>query len=69
MRRVAVVGLGLIGGSAALALEAAGFDRNPEIRARARRAGIRTADTLAEAAAGVEIAITAVPTAQTPALL
>jgi prephenate dehydrogenase len=69
MSRVAVVGLGLIGGSAALALEARGYDRIPEVRARARRRGIPTAETLAEALAGAEIALTAVSTEQTPELL
>jgi len=69
MRRVAVVGLGLIGGSAALAFDAKGYDRNPEVRERARRRGIRTAETLAEALEGAEVAMAAVSTAETPAAL
>ena len=69
MTRVAVVGLGLIGGSAALALEALGYDRAPEARAGARRKGIRVAETLAEAVEGAEIVVTGVSTAETPALL
>jgi len=67
--RVAVVGLGLIGGSAALAFRAQGFDRDAEVRARARRKGVASADTLPEALAGAEVVLTAVPTAHTPALL
>ena len=69
MRRVAVVGLGLIGGSAALAFDAKGYDRNPGVRLRARQRGIRTAETLAEALDGAEIAVTAVSTSETPAVL
>lgn len=47
--RVAVLGLGLIGGSAALALEARGYDRDAAARARARERGIDClgADTVA----------------------
>jgi prephenate dehydrogenase len=67
--RVAVVGLGLIGGSAALAVGAAAFDRDPGVRARARKRGIAAADTLAEALAGAQVVVAAVPTAATPALL
>ncbi len=69
MTRVAVVGLGLIGGSAALALGARGYDADQGARARARARGIQTFDTLAEALDGAEIAVTAVPTAATPQLL
>lgn len=69
MMRVAVVGLGLIGGSAALALGARGYDSDPATRARARARGIQTFETLAEALDGAEIALTAVPTAATPQLL
>lgn len=67
--RVAVVGLGLIGGSAALALDARGYDADPAARARARARGIRTFESLAETLDGAEIALTAVPTASTPQLL
>ncbi|MBI3522803.1 MAG: prephenate dehydrogenase/arogenate dehydrogenase family protein [Chloroflexi bacterium] len=48
--RVAIVGLGLIGGSLALALrgghDVAGFDNDPATRARAGSAGIRVVDSL-----------------------
>jgi prephenate dehydrogenase len=67
--RVAVVGLGLIGGSAALAFRAHGFDRDEGVRASARQKGIASADTLPEALAGAEVVMTAVPTAETPSLL
>ena len=69
MTPVAVVGLGLIGGSAALALGARGYDADPAARIRARARGIQTFETLAEALDGVGIALTAVPTAATPGLL
>ena len=69
MTRVAVVGLGLIGGSAALAFRALGFDRDPEVRARARRRGITVVETLADAVAEAQVVVTAVPTVQTPTLL
>jgi prephenate dehydrogenase len=69
MTRVAVVGLGLIGGSAALALRADGFDRDADVRSRARARGISAAETLGDAVAGAEVVMTAVPTAETPALL
>lgn len=69
MTRVAVVGLGLIGGSAALALGARGYDADPAVRSGARARGIQTFDTLAEALDGAAIALTAVPTAATPRLL
>jgi prephenate dehydrogenase len=67
--RVAVVGLGLIGGSAALAFRARAHDRDPEVAAKARARGIDTADDLRETIAGAEIVLTAVSTAETPALL
>jgi len=59
--RVAVVGLGLIGGSFALASNARGYDHRASVRETARRRGIDVADTLGEALAGAEIAVTAVP--------
>ena len=40
MSRTAVVGLGLVGGSVALAARACGYDRNPGAREAARRRGI-----------------------------
>lgn len=69
MSRIAVVGLGLIGGSVALAVRARGYDRDPEVRNRARRRGIETSDALADAVEGADIVVTAVPTSETPALL
>jgi len=67
--RTAVVGLGLIGGSFALAAGARGYDRDPAVRARARARGIETVDSLEAAAAGAALVLTAVPTALTPELL
>ena len=67
--RVAVLGLGLIGGSAALALEARGYDRDAAARARARERGIDAVESLNEALNGAEIALLAVPTSETPSLL
>jgi prephenate dehydrogenase len=69
MTRVAVVGLGLIGGSLGLALRARGYDRSPEARAQARARGLDAAESLAEAVSGAEIAVAAVPTSEAPALL
>ena len=69
MTRAAVVGLGLIGGSAALALQARGYDRDPAVRRRARERGIETAESLAEAVASADLVLLAVPTQETPALM
>ena len=69
MSRAAVVGLGLLGGSVALGARAGGYDQDASVRERARRRGIETADTLADAVAGADLVVTAVPTADTPALL
>jgi prephenate dehydrogenase len=67
--RTAVVGLGLLGGSVALGAGARGYDRDAAVRENARRRGIEAVDTLAEAVAGAELVVTAVPTAETPALM
>jgi prephenate dehydrogenase len=67
--RYAVAGLGLIGGSLALALHAQGWDRDPDARRRARAKGIDTVDSLEAALAGADVAFLAVPTGHTPALL
>jgi prephenate dehydrogenase len=67
--RYAVAGLGLIGGSLALALGARGWDRDPEVLRRARAKGIEPADSLEGALAAADVAFLAVPTGQTPALL
>src|SRR5207249_2629847 len=69
LMRVAVVGLGLIGGSAALALGARGYDRDPGARARARDRGIDAAESLPEAVRRAEVVLIAVSTEETPALL
>jgi prephenate dehydrogenase len=67
--RFAVAGLGLIGGSLALALNARGWDRDPEARRRARDRGIDAAESLAEALAEVDVVFLAVATRETPGLL
>jgi prephenate dehydrogenase len=65
----AVIGLGLIGGSAALALRARAYDRNPRVRSRARELGIRVTETAADAVRGAELVLVAVPTSENPAVL
>jgi prephenate dehydrogenase len=67
--RVAVVGLGLIGGSLALALRTRGWDRDPEVRRQARERGLDVPESLPEAVAGAGIVVAAVPTEETPSLL
>jgi prephenate dehydrogenase len=69
MTRAAVVGLGLIGGSAALALEARGYDRDAGARSRARERGIDAVESLAEAVRGSDLVLLAVSTGETPKLL
>ena len=69
MSRYAVAGLGLIGGSLALALSARGWDRDPEVRRRARARGIDAEDSLEASLADADVAFLAVPTGQTQALL
>ena len=69
MTRAAVVGLGLIGGSAALALQARGYDRDAGARSRARDCGIDAAESLAQAVRGADVVLLAVSTGETPALL
>jgi prephenate dehydrogenase len=69
MTRAAVVGLGLIGGSAALALEARGYDRDAGARSLARERGIDAVESLAEAVRGSDVVLLAVSTGETPALL
>ena len=66
---VAVVGLGLIGGSLALALGARGFDSDPEARRRAREKGIVVFETLEEAVAGARFVVASVSTEATVRLL
>ena len=67
--RAAVVGLGLIGGSAALALHARGWDRDGQARDLARRRGIDAVESLEDALAGAELVLLAVPTSETADLL
>ncbi len=69
MTEVAVVGLGLIGGSIALGLKARGWDDDRATRDFARGRGISTAASLEEAVTGAGLIFTAVPTAGTPAVL
>lgn len=70
IRRVVVIGLGLIGGSLARDLAAAaeveliGWDAEAAARAQARAAGIRVAETLAECVSGEpDLVVLAVPLA------
>ena len=70
-RRIAIIGLGLIGGSMGLALKAArgdavevvGFARRPQTAARALEMGAvdRTADDMCAAVAAADMAIVATP--------
>lgn len=68
--RIAVVGIGLIGGSLAAALvkqgyAVHGFDADPERLVRAEESGVisAAADSVADAARGAEVAFVAVPVA------
>jgi cyclohexadieny/prephenate dehydrogenase len=69
-RRIAVIGLGLLGGSVALAARAGlpgitttGFDSDPAVRARAREIGLadHIAETALEAVAGADLVVLCVP--------
>jgi len=69
-RRIAIVGLGLLGGSIGLAVqdhlpqaETTGFDADPATRARAAERGLvgRVCDSVAEAVAGADLVILCVP--------
>ena len=71
---VAVIGLGLIGGSLVRALAAAGhrvtgFDADPGTRAAARAAGFAVAGSAREAAGAAELVALAVPLPVLPAVL
>jgi prephenate dehydrogenase len=64
--RVAVVGLGLVGGSLARLLRArgadvVGFDADPATRAEAAATGLRAADDVAGAVAEADLVVLAVP--------
>jgi prephenate dehydrogenase len=75
--RIAVLGVGLIGGSVALAArerlgaEVAGWDPAPEVLSAARERGAldRAADGLADAVDGAEAVVCAAPVARLPALV
>ena len=76
--KVVIVGVGLIGGSFALALKSAGavrevvgMERSPQALARARELGIvdSVTDVPAEAMAGADLVLLAAPVAQTGAIL
>ncbi|MBB2945630.1 prephenate dehydrogenase [Actinoplanes lutulentus] len=72
--RIAVAGLGLIGGSLLRALDAAGhevvgFDADPATRDAARAAGFPVAESLAEAASGSELTALGVPMPVLPQLI
>jgi prephenate dehydrogenase len=72
--RVAVIGLGLIGGSLLRALAAAGhrvtgFDTDPGTRAAAAEAGFTVAGSVPAAAAGAELVVLAVPLPGLPPVL
>lgn len=76
LRRVAVVGAGLVGGSVAAAARAAGAhvtltDRDPAVRARALDADLAdvVAHDLAAAVADADLVVAAVPAAATPAVV
>lgn len=76
MRRVALIGIGLIGGSIGLALsragmEVRGFDADPTRAAGAVTIGAvaETANSIAEVVRGADIAIVATPVGQVPALI
>ena len=70
LKRVAIVGVGLIGGSFALALRRAGgvatligVDRNPEALERAAALGVidTAAESVSDAAVGADLVVIAVP--------
>ncbi|MEU4691812.1 prephenate dehydrogenase/arogenate dehydrogenase family protein [Actinoplanes sp. NPDC023714] len=72
--RIAIVGLGLIGGSLLRALDAAGhevtgFDADPATRAAARDAGFLAGDSVAEAISGAELVVSAVPMTVLPQVI
>ena len=77
VRRLAVVGAGLIGGSIALAARGAGVehvrltDHDPSVRDRARELGLaeEVTETIAAAAAGADLVIAAVPAVFVPSVL
>src|SRR5262245_21306863 len=78
LKRVAIVGVGLIGGSFAAALRRAGgvatvvgADRNAQALERAAALGIidTAAESVSDAAAGADLVVVAVPVRAAPAVL
>ncbi|MEX1177806.1 MAG: prephenate dehydrogenase/arogenate dehydrogenase family protein [Nitriliruptor sp.] len=76
LRRIAVVGAGLVGGSVAAALRAAGADvtltdADADVRRRAAASGLadRVVDELERAVADAELVVVAVPAHVTPAVV
>ncbi|MGH3738592.1 MAG: prephenate dehydrogenase/arogenate dehydrogenase family protein, partial [Micromonosporaceae bacterium] len=74
VQTVAVLGLGLIGGSLLRALTAAGvptigYDAAPTTRTEAAAAGHPIADSVAEAVASAQLTVLAVPLPAVPAVL
>ncbi|AEV89020.1 prephenate dehydrogenase [Actinoplanes sp. SE50] len=72
--RIAVVGLGLIGGSLARALrdaghEVSGFDTDPATRELARAAGLTVPGSVAATVAGTEVTVLAAPLPVLPGLV
>ena len=71
--RVAVIGLGLIGGSVARRLarthDVAGWDADPGTRGLAAAAGLTVARDVEDAAGGADVTIVATPLASIPAVL
>ncbi|MDT8279192.1 MAG: prephenate dehydrogenase/arogenate dehydrogenase family protein, partial [Erythrobacter sp.] len=70
IKRVAIIGLGLLGGSIGLAVQArgldiatTGWDRDPQVRAKAAERGLvgRVCGTAAEAVANADLVILCVP--------
>jgi prephenate dehydrogenase len=78
LKRVAIVGVGLVGGSFALALRRAGMvativgvDRNAEALSRAASLGVidTAAESVSDAAAGADLVVVAVPVRAIPSVL
>jgi prephenate dehydrogenase len=68
-RTVAVLGLGLIGGSLLRRLECVGYDHDPATRAAARAAGFAVRDRVSDAVADADLVVVAVPLPALPDLL
>jgi prephenate dehydrogenase len=66
---IAILGLGLIGGSLLRRLKATGYDLDPVTRKAARDAGFAVADTAADAVRSADLVVAAVPLPALPELL